>query len=182
MAASGMSEPYGVIDLNAGVDFGRFDLEAYVKNLGNSRWRHVESPGPDNARLPERSDRNRYHPPKNRWARHSASITKGDRTMRLICLARCDRGGGRHSGERPVADAACSRPKPTRRGASAARQPSDIGNGGTAAHDLTKADVDAWLDGYHALCAQGRRHSGRGRRGRQGRPAADRCAASAIPT
>ncbi len=37
MAASGISEPYGVIDLNAGVDFGRFDLEAYVKNLGNSR-------------------------------------------------------------------------------------------------------------------------------------------------
>ena len=29
--------PYSVIDLNAGVDFGRFDLEAYVKNLGNSR-------------------------------------------------------------------------------------------------------------------------------------------------
>jgi iron complex outermembrane receptor protein len=28
---------YGIIDLNAGVDFGRFDLEAYVKNLGNSR-------------------------------------------------------------------------------------------------------------------------------------------------
>jgi outer membrane receptor protein involved in Fe transport len=28
---------YGVVDLNAGVDFGRFDLEAYVKNLGNSR-------------------------------------------------------------------------------------------------------------------------------------------------
>lgn len=29
--------PYSVIDFNAGVDFGRFDLEAYVKNLGNSR-------------------------------------------------------------------------------------------------------------------------------------------------
>ena len=29
--------PYSVLDLNAGVDFGRFDLEAYVKNLGNSR-------------------------------------------------------------------------------------------------------------------------------------------------
>ena len=29
--------PYGVVDLNAGVDFGRFDIEAYVKNLGNSR-------------------------------------------------------------------------------------------------------------------------------------------------
>jgi outer membrane receptor protein involved in Fe transport len=28
--------PYSVIDLFAGVDFGRFDLEAYVKNLGNS--------------------------------------------------------------------------------------------------------------------------------------------------
>lgn len=28
--------PYGVIDLNAGVDFGRFDVQAYVKNLGNS--------------------------------------------------------------------------------------------------------------------------------------------------
>lgn len=28
--------PYGVFDLFAGVDFGRFDLEAYVKNLGNS--------------------------------------------------------------------------------------------------------------------------------------------------
>jgi outer membrane receptor protein involved in Fe transport len=28
---------YNVVDLNAGVDFGRFDLEAYVKNLGNSR-------------------------------------------------------------------------------------------------------------------------------------------------
>jgi len=28
---------YDVVDLNAGVDFGRFDLEAYVKNLGNSR-------------------------------------------------------------------------------------------------------------------------------------------------
>lgn len=28
---------YGVVDFNAGVDFGRFDLEAYVKNLGNSR-------------------------------------------------------------------------------------------------------------------------------------------------
>ncbi len=28
--------PYNVIDLDAGVDFGRFDLEAYVKNLGNS--------------------------------------------------------------------------------------------------------------------------------------------------
>jgi outer membrane receptor protein involved in Fe transport len=27
---------YSVIDLNAGVTFGRFDLEAYVKNLGNS--------------------------------------------------------------------------------------------------------------------------------------------------
>lgn len=27
---------YNVIDLAAGVDFGRFDLEAYVKNLGNS--------------------------------------------------------------------------------------------------------------------------------------------------
>ncbi len=29
--------PYGVVDLNAGVDFGRFDIQAYVKNLGNSR-------------------------------------------------------------------------------------------------------------------------------------------------
>jgi iron complex outermembrane recepter protein len=28
--------PYDVVDLNAGVDFGRFELEAYVKNLGNS--------------------------------------------------------------------------------------------------------------------------------------------------
>jgi len=28
--------PYSVIDLMAGVNFGRFDLEAYVKNLGNS--------------------------------------------------------------------------------------------------------------------------------------------------
>jgi iron complex outermembrane recepter protein len=28
--------PYNVIDLDAGVIFGRFDLEAYVKNLGNS--------------------------------------------------------------------------------------------------------------------------------------------------
>lgn len=28
--------PYNVIDLNAGVDFGHFNLEAYVKNLGNS--------------------------------------------------------------------------------------------------------------------------------------------------
>lgn len=27
---------YAVVDLNAGVDFGRFDIEAYVKNLGNS--------------------------------------------------------------------------------------------------------------------------------------------------
>ena len=28
--------PYDVIDLNAGVDFGRFEVEAYAKNLGNS--------------------------------------------------------------------------------------------------------------------------------------------------
>lgn len=28
---------YGIVDFNAGVDFGRFDLEAYVKNVGNSR-------------------------------------------------------------------------------------------------------------------------------------------------
>ena len=28
---------YNVVDLNAGVNFGHFDLEAYVKNLGNSR-------------------------------------------------------------------------------------------------------------------------------------------------
>jgi iron complex outermembrane receptor protein len=28
--------PYSVIDLNAGVSIGRFDIEAYVKNLGNS--------------------------------------------------------------------------------------------------------------------------------------------------
>ena len=28
--------PYGVFDVNAGVDFGRFDIQAYVKNLGNS--------------------------------------------------------------------------------------------------------------------------------------------------
>jgi len=27
---------YDVVDLNAGVDFGKFDLQAYVKNLGNS--------------------------------------------------------------------------------------------------------------------------------------------------
>jgi iron complex outermembrane recepter protein len=27
---------YGVFDLNAGLDFGRFNLDAYVKNLGNS--------------------------------------------------------------------------------------------------------------------------------------------------
>ena len=27
---------YNVVDLNAGVDLGRFDIEAYVKNLGNS--------------------------------------------------------------------------------------------------------------------------------------------------
>jgi iron complex outermembrane recepter protein len=30
-------DPYSVFDLNAGVDFGHFDIEAYVKNLGNSR-------------------------------------------------------------------------------------------------------------------------------------------------
>ena len=30
-------DPYSVVDLFAGVDFGRFDVEAYVKNLGNSR-------------------------------------------------------------------------------------------------------------------------------------------------
>jgi outer membrane receptor protein involved in Fe transport len=29
--------PYSVFDLNAGVEFGRFDMQAYVKNLGNSR-------------------------------------------------------------------------------------------------------------------------------------------------
>jgi iron complex outermembrane recepter protein len=29
--------PYSVIDLNAGVDFGHFDVEAYVKNVANSR-------------------------------------------------------------------------------------------------------------------------------------------------
>ena len=29
-------DPYSVIDLNAGVDFGRWDVEGYVKNLGNS--------------------------------------------------------------------------------------------------------------------------------------------------
>jgi iron complex outermembrane receptor protein len=29
--------PYSVIDLNAGVNFGRFDVEAYIKNLGDSR-------------------------------------------------------------------------------------------------------------------------------------------------
>jgi len=29
-------DPYSVVDLFAGVDFGRFDVEAYVKNLGNS--------------------------------------------------------------------------------------------------------------------------------------------------
>jgi outer membrane receptor protein involved in Fe transport len=28
--------PYGVFDANAGVDFGHFNVEAYVKNLGNS--------------------------------------------------------------------------------------------------------------------------------------------------
>lgn len=28
--------PYNVVDLNAGVNFGHFDVEAYVKNLGNS--------------------------------------------------------------------------------------------------------------------------------------------------
>jgi iron complex outermembrane receptor protein len=28
--------PYGVFDLNAGLNFGRFDVEAYVKNLGNT--------------------------------------------------------------------------------------------------------------------------------------------------
>lgn len=28
--------PYSVIDFNAGLDFGRFDIQAYVKNLGNS--------------------------------------------------------------------------------------------------------------------------------------------------
>jgi outer membrane receptor protein involved in Fe transport len=28
--------PYQVVDLNAGVTFGRFDLEAYIKNVGNS--------------------------------------------------------------------------------------------------------------------------------------------------
>ena len=31
--------PYGVVDANAGVDFGRFNVEAYVKNLGNSHGR-----------------------------------------------------------------------------------------------------------------------------------------------
>ena len=30
-------DPYEVIDLNAGVDFGRFDVQAYVRNLTNSR-------------------------------------------------------------------------------------------------------------------------------------------------
>ena len=29
--------PYSVVDVNAGVDFGRFNLDAYVKNVGNSR-------------------------------------------------------------------------------------------------------------------------------------------------
>ena len=29
-------DSYNVIDLNAGVDFGRFDVQAFVKNLGNS--------------------------------------------------------------------------------------------------------------------------------------------------
>lgn len=28
--------PYNVVDLNAGVNFGRFDVQAFVKNLGNS--------------------------------------------------------------------------------------------------------------------------------------------------
>ncbi len=30
-------EAYQVVDLFAGVDFGRFDIEAYIKNVGNSR-------------------------------------------------------------------------------------------------------------------------------------------------
>ena len=42
------------------------------------------------------------------------------------------------------------------------------------AHDLTKADVDAWLDGFMPYALQGRRHRRRRRRRRQGRPAADR--------
>ena len=43
----------------------------------------------------------------------------------------------------------------------------------TTSHDLTKADVDAWLDGYMPYALEGRGHSGRRRRGGQGRPAAD---------
>ena len=38
--------PYNVIDINAGVDFGHFNVEAYVKNLGNSHGiTSVSGPG-----------------------------------------------------------------------------------------------------------------------------------------
>jgi len=29
-------DPYGVLDVSAGVSFGHFDVDAYVKNLANS--------------------------------------------------------------------------------------------------------------------------------------------------
>ena len=34
--------PYNVIDLNAGVTFGRFDVEAYVEESGQQPWRDLD--------------------------------------------------------------------------------------------------------------------------------------------
>ena len=43
--------PYNVVDLLAGVDFGRFDLEVYAKNVGNSHG-VISTVGPTTAGLP----------------------------------------------------------------------------------------------------------------------------------
>ena len=67
---------YGVIDLNAGVDFGRFDLEAYVKNLGKAEASR-QSPGPQRRSSPtERSEPVSFV--REPWALTRVQLLKGN--------------------------------------------------------------------------------------------------------
>ena len=149
---------YGVIDLNAGVDFGRFDVEAYVKNLGNSHG--VTSTTGTTIFggfpiFPDGAIGTGIIRPRTIGLSLGFQILRGFARCVLLASVDCDRGGRRNSGVRPNRRRSFRRRRPKARSFRDSCRPRRRRR--LARHDLTKADVDAWLDGFmpYALKAGG---------------------------
>ena len=97
---------YGSVDLNAGVDFGRFDARGYVKNLGNSRGCDVSRRRPQRPIFPNGAIGTGIIRPRTVGLSLGLQLLKGNSHDASDQLARRDCDAVAIPVERPVPDAA----------------------------------------------------------------------------